>query len=382
MALGRVARGVALCFAPACWGILGESLYDRDDGRDAGESLSGCNLIAIWTCGAASVVASVAAMSWAVEAGAAAGGGHDYTKVTPELSLLNCGPSADLPSASLMCLSCGIELSFMQPIHTSDLTDTVPSCRRALAVSLWRMDDRTVRHLAAARALLEESETLYEKIAQYQTEDLLSTDDAIAQRHARLVLGKERVKEISRLEVARRLKENKEEARRLLAQGNESLRVRVATAKRVAAAARRTFDEQINKEEARQAAAHVSVAAQQQQPPRSRPRRWASASDAAAEASPAPAAADQVAASAEGEQAPAAAKSAAPPPVMDAAAVAAAAAELARLRRQLHGAQTELRGLRERSRAVEGVVMSVIPMPRGAAAAGPTPGTCMSRPTK
>lgn len=268
----------------------------------------------------------------------------------------------------------------MQPIHTSDLTDTVAA--RALAVSQWRMDDRTVRHLAAARALLEESETLYEKIAQYQTEDLLSTDDAIAQRHARLVLGKERVKEISRLEVARRLKENKEEARRLLAQGNESLRVRVATAKRVAAAARRTFDEQINKEEARQAAAHVSVAAQQQQPPRSRPRRWASASDAAAEASPAPAAADQVAASAEGEQAPAAAKSAAPPPVMDAAAVAAAAAELARLRRQLHGAQTELRGLRERSRAVEGVVMSVIPMPRGAAAAGPTPGTCMSRPTK
>ena len=53
-----------------------------------------------------------------------------------------------------------------------------------------------MRHLAAARALLEESETLYEKIAQYQTEDLLSTDDAIAQRHARLVLGKERVKEI------------------------------------------------------------------------------------------------------------------------------------------------------------------------------------------
>ena len=86
MALGRVARGVALCFAPACWGILGnlsmlgdhgrddESLYDRDDGRDAGESLSDCNLTAIWTCGAASVVASVAALSWAVEAGAAAGG--------------------------------------------------------------------------------------------------------------------------------------------------------------------------------------------------------------------------------------------------------------------------------------------------------------------
>lgn len=81
-----------------------ESLYDRDDGRDAGESLSDCNLTAIWTCGAASVVASVAALSWAVEAGAAAGGGHDYTKVAPELSLLNCGPSADLPSASLMCL--------------------------------------------------------------------------------------------------------------------------------------------------------------------------------------------------------------------------------------------------------------------------------------
>ena len=40
-----------------------ESLYDRDDGRDAGESLSDCNLIAIWTCGAASVVASVAAIA-------------------------------------------------------------------------------------------------------------------------------------------------------------------------------------------------------------------------------------------------------------------------------------------------------------------------------
>ena len=125
------------------------------------------------------------------------------------------------------------------------------------------MEERTHRHLAAARALLEESETLYEKIAQYQTEDLLSTDDAIAQRHARLVLGKERVEEISRLEVARRIKENKEEARRLLAQGNENLRVRVTTAKRVAAAARRTFDEQINKE-ARETAAHGSVAAQQQ----------------------------------------------------------------------------------------------------------------------
>lgn len=241
--------------------------------------------------------------------------------------------------------------------------DTVPTAPAE------RMEERTHRHLAAARALLEESETLYEKIAQYQTEDLLSTDDAIAQRHARLVLGKERVEEISRLEVARRIKENKEEARRLLAQGNENLRVRVTTAKRVAAAARRTFDEQINKE-ARETAAHGSVAAQQQPPPRSRPRRWANTSDAAAEASPAPAAADQVAASAEGEQAPAAAKSAASLSVMDAAAVAAAAAELARLRRQLHSAQTELRGLRERSRAVEGVVMSVIPMPRGARSRG------------
>jgi hypothetical protein len=96
VALGRVARGVALCFAPACWGVLGESLYDRDDGRDAGESLSGCNLIAIWTCGAASVVASVAAMSWAVEAGAAAGGGMIIPPgvprtVTPELRSV-CGP--------------------------------------------------------------------------------------------------------------------------------------------------------------------------------------------------------------------------------------------------------------------------------------------------
>ena len=84
MALGRVARGVALCFAPACWGILGESLYDRDDGRDAGESLSDCNLTAIWTCGAASVLPRCRGL-WKLEQQL---GGHDYTKVAPELSLL------------------------------------------------------------------------------------------------------------------------------------------------------------------------------------------------------------------------------------------------------------------------------------------------------
>jgi len=204
------------------------------------------------------------------------------------------------------------------------------------------MEARTYRYQSIAIKLMEAANLLKENMeAEDRTETIAEEqareDDAIRMYYARLALGEEQVK-VSQEHVSERMRLRREADKRLLEDENRALRHRVAIARESAARARNAVDNEL-----------FGITRAKQQPARATQRRGRQPSPAeenSAEVA-APAAAD-------------AEKS------IDAAATAA---ELARLRRELWSAQADVKKLRERDVALQGVVVSLLP-PRRADKAG------------
>lgn len=202
------------------------------------------------------------------------------------------------------------------------------------------MDGRAHRRSRAALELLARADALHDEIEKMHQDDLQRHDETVAAGHARLALGKEHI--APSLEVGQRMRYQREADRAMLEAQNSAMRTRVACARAAASAARAALT------------AGVAGAAHSKQHGR-RPEAGNIASKAASADAGRTAVSTGMTRGIPATAAPSAGES------IDAADVVT---DLKHLRRELWRARADVKQLREREVALQGVVVALLPPKR------------------